>query len=636
MLFGRKNGFRPVFVFATTKKEAGNYTVVNRNLIRGLDLNEDNWENELQSALDSNEINNLFSFENEVSPNQIVDGKIIRVENEYVIVDVGYKSEGQIPISEWEEGENPPVPGEIVKVLVEELEDTMTPEELNKGMIALSKRRAAKIEAWTKMLEKIHEGEVIEGTVIKKIKGGLLVDIGVHVFLPASQVDVRRPADIGEFINKPIKCVILKIDEARRNIVVSRRALIENERKEKKSALLRELEVGQIRTGTIKNIADFGAFIDLGGIDGLLHITDMSWGRVTDPHEIVSIDQQVEVKILAIDYEKEKISLGLKQKTPSPWETVEERYPVGAKVTGTVVNVMNYGAFVKLEEGVEGLVHISEMSWTKRINNPSEILSVNDNIEVVIINVDKDKKEISLGIKQTMENPWQSINEKYPVGSQVTGVVRNLTNYGAFIELEEGIDGLLHVSDMSWVRKITQPNEVVTKGKTITCQVISVDKKNHRIALGLKQLTEDPWAHRIPEKYKAGNLVTGKVTKITNFGVFVSLEDDLEGLLHISELANHKVENPEDIVKVGEEIEVKILRVDPEERKIGLSRKRVEWNGDQDPNAQEEESNKEQVPESPATPSINPETLRGGMGDDSGPLFKLPENTNAPEEKPEN
>ncbi|MDO5580766.1 MAG: 30S ribosomal protein S1 [Planctomycetia bacterium] len=600
--------------------------MVNRNLIRGLDhTEEDNWENEMKMALGDGEISGLFSFDNEIAPGQIVDGKIVRVEKEFVIVDVGYKSEGQIAVGEWEEGENPPVAGEKVKVLVEELEDTMAPEDAAKAMIILSKKKAAKIEAWTKMMQKIKEGDVIDGLVVKKIKGGLLVDIGVHVFLPASQVDVRRPADISEFIGKTIQCLILKIDEARRNIVVSRRALIEKERAEKKTALLNELQEGQIRTGTIKNIADFGAFIDLGGIDGLLHITDMSWGRVTDPKEIVHIDQQVEVKILHIDHEKEKISLGLKQKTASPWEAIEERYPVGSKAMGTVVNVMSYGAFVKLEEGVEGLVHISEMSWTKRINNPNEILSVGDNIEVVILQINKEKQEISLGIKQTTNDPWESIDEKYPVGSHVTGTVRNLTNYGAFVELEEGIDGLLHVSDMSWVRKITQPNEVVNRGKQVTCQVLTVDKKGHRIALGLKQLSEDPWENRIPEQYQPGQLVTGKVTKITNFGVFVSLEDELEGLLHISELANHKVENPEDIVKVGEDIEVKILRVDPTERKIGLSRKRVDWNGDQDPNAPEEqEAAAEDASAAPAVQAVNPETLRGGMGEDNGPLFKLP------------
>lgn len=598
--------------------------MVNRNLIRGLDLIQgQEWEKEFEEAMGGADMSDVYGNDREIELNQIIDGRIVRIEKEFVIVDVGSKSEGLIPIAEWEEDEKPE-PGQIIKVLVEETEDTMTGEDMQtRGMIALSKCKAAKIEAWMKMMERVKEGDVVDGMVTKKIKGGLLVDIGVHVFLPASQVDVRRPADISEFIGKPIKCVILKIDETRRNIVVSRRALIENERAEKKSALLNELKVGQLRMGTVKNIAEFGAFIDLGGIDGLLHITDMSWGRITDPHELVKIDDQIEVVILNIDYEKEKISLSLKEKTPSPWTQVDEKYPIGAKVKGTVVNVMTYGAFVKLEEGIEGLVHISEMSWTKRINHPNEILSVGDVIDVVVLGINKEKQEISLGIKQTTPNPWETVDEKYPIGSEVTGTVRNLTNYGAFIEIEEGIDGLLHVSDMSWVRKITHPNEIVTKGHQIKCKILSVDKKNRRIALGLKQLTDDPWETRIPETYKPGQLVTGTVTKITNFGVFVSLEDDLEGLLHISELANHKVDNPEEVVKVGDQIEVKILRVDADERKIGLSRKRAEWS-EEEAAAEKTEEEAGEEPSAPVTPTINPELLKGGTGEDSGPLFKLP------------
>ncbi|MBR0226398.1 MAG: 30S ribosomal protein S1 [Thermoguttaceae bacterium] len=591
--------------------------MVNRILIRGLDSN-DNSADDLVN-IDDALLNEYIGTDSEPQRDKIVDGRVVRVENDYVIVDVGSKSEGPIPLSEWEEDEEAPKPGDIVKVLVEETEDTMTTEDvLSRGMIVLSKRKAAKIEAWNRMMEEVKEGDVVEGKVSKKIKGGLLVDIGgVHVFLPASQVDVRRPADINEFIEKPIKCVILKIDPVRRNIVVSRRALIEHERAEKKTSLLNELEVGQLRTGTVKNIAEFGAFIDLGGIDGLLHITDMSWGRITDPREVVQIDQKIEVVVLNIDHEKEKISLGLKQKTPSPWTHVEEKYPVGSRVHGTVVNVMSYGAFVKLEEGVEGLVHISEMSWTKRISHPNEILSNGDEIDVVILGINKEKQEISLGLKQTMNNPWETVEEKYPVGAHVKGVVRNLTNYGAFVELEEGVDGLLHISDMSWVRKITHPSEVVHKNEEIECVVTSVDKKSRRIALGLKQLSEDPWVTKIPEKYRPNQIVKGKVTKITNFGVFVSLEDDLEGLLHISELANHKVDNPEDVVKVGDEIEVMVLRVDSADRKIGLSRKRAEA-GEAAP-AEEEEA-----PATPTVQTVKPENLRGGMGSGSGPLFQLP------------
>ncbi len=593
--------------------------MVNKNLIRGLDVNEHEWEDEVNAAMAGANPEEIDWGGQEVNQSQIIQATVIRIDGAFVIVDVGYKSEGLVPLGDWtDESEPVPQPGDVVKVLVEEIEDAIEGAEI-RGMVMLSKKKAAKIEAWDNMMKSVKEGEVVTGTVTRKIKGGLLVDIGVHVFLPASQVDVRRPQDIGEYIGKEIQCVVLKIDEARRNIVVSRRALIESEREEKKAALLCQLHEGEIRKGVIKNIADFGAFIDLGGIDGLLHITDMSWGRINHPSEMVQIDQELEVIIRAIDHEKGKISLGLKQKTASPWENIEEKYPVGSRVQGTVVNVMSYGAFVKLEEGIEGLVHISEMSWTKRISHPSELIAVGDPIDVVVLGINKDKQEISLGVKQTHENPWEKVDEKYPLGSEITGTVRNLTNYGAFIEIEEGIDGLLHVSDMSWVRKITHPNEVVQKGQKVTCRVLTVDKKNRRIALGLKQLSEDPWTTRIPEKYQAGQIVIGKVTKITNFGVFISLEDDLEGLLHISELANHKVENPEDVVKVGQEIEVKVLRVDADERKIGLSRKRAEW-------AEEDGVEPGAAPADTAAASqpISPELLKGGIGDSSGPLFKAP------------
>jgi small subunit ribosomal protein S1 len=481
------------------------------------------------------------------------------------------------------------------------------------------------------MMKSVKEGDIVKGLATRKIKGGLLVDIGVPVFLPASQVDVRRPNDIGEYIGQEIECVVLKIDEARRNIVVSRRAMIEKERAVKKTALLDQLNEGEIRKGIIKNIADFGAFIDLGGIDGLLHITDMSWGRISHPTELVKIDDELEVVILAIDREREKISLGLKQKTVSPWVNIEEKFPVGSRIKGTVVNVMNYGAFVKLEEGIEGLVHISEMSWTKRISHPSELLAVGSEVEVAVLAINKDKQEISLGIKQTFDNPWDTVDDKYPEGSEIEGTVRNLTNYGAFIEIEEGIDGLLHVSDMSWVRKIAHPNEVVNKGQTIKCKVLSVDKKNRRIALGLKQLTEDPWVSKIPEKFQTGQLISGAVTKITNFGVFIDLGDDLEGLLHISELANHKVENPEEIVKVGEILEVKVLRIDQVERKIGLSRKRAEWTAEEEAAAAAEEEAAAAASSASTPAAAAPAQLKGGIGDDSGPLFKSPESSESSE-----
>ena len=587
--------------------------MVRQNLLRELDLDENNWDLQIDAALSGMPMVEMNWGGREVVGNQIAEGKIVRIDEDFVVVDIGYKSEGIVPVSDWEEDEEKPVVGETIKVLIEQEDDDMPVREL-RGMIHLSKKKAAKIEAWDNMMKSVKEDDIVNGTVLKKIKGGLLVDIGVPVFLPASQVDVRRPNDIGEFVGQEIQCMVLKIDEERRNIVVSRRAMIESERTEKKTALFTQLSEGEIRKGIVKNIAEFGAFVDLGGIDGLLHITDMSWGRINHPSEMVQLDDELEVVILSINREKEKISLGLKQKEPSPWDAVEERYPVGARLKGTVVNVMTYGAFIKLEEGIEGLVHISEMSWTKRVNHPNEVLNVGDEVEAIVLQINKERQEISLGIKQTQDNPWELVDEKYPIDKEIKGIIRNLTNYGAFVEIEDGIDGLLHVSDLSWVKKVSHPNEVLTRGQEVTCKVLSVDKKNHRIALGLKQLEEDPWEKQIPDKYQPGQLVKGKVTKVTNFGVFVTLEDDLEGLLHVSELADRKVENPEEVVKVGDEIDVKVLRVDSDDRKIGLSLKRADWS--------EEEIASEQQSggSSTSSPSISPEQLKGGVGD-GGPLF---------------
>jgi small subunit ribosomal protein S1 len=591
--------------------------MVNRTLIRSLE--DDNLEDELNAMFgDSAEEMLLDSLEDankQFDVNQIVEGKIVEINEEFVVVDVGFKSEGAIPRNEWEEGEAPPEVGQKIKVLIEEVEDQHTNLEEVRNMISLSKRKAEKIIQWETMMSSVQEGQVVTGTVTRKIKGGLLVDIGVNVFLPASQVDIRRPNDIGDYIGRVVQCEVLKIDEARRNIVVSRRSLIEKQREEDREHLMAELEVGQIRKGVVKNIADFGAFVDLGGIDGLLHITDMSWERIGHPTEMVSIDQEIEVKILQIDREKQKIALGLKQKQNNPWTNIAEKYPVGATVPGEVVNVMSYGAFVKLEPGIEGLVHISEMSWTRRINHPSEMVQIGDKIDVKILGVDPQGQQLSLGIKQTQANPWDDIMQRYPENAEVTGKVRNLTNYGAFIELEEGIDGLLHVSDMSWTRKISHPSEVLQKGQVVKCRVLNVDQTRRRIALGMKQLDDDPWHTTIPEKYKPGQLVSGKVTKITNFGVFVGLEDNLEGLLHISELSDQKVENPEDVVKVGDDIEVRVLRVDSDERKIGLSRRRVDWTEEQHRIEAEKEQQQIQA-------KVDKQSeLKGGLGSE-GPLIK--------------
>jgi len=498
----------------------------------------------------------------------VLKGKVVRVFDDSVILDVGYKSEGVILLSEFDDPGSVDV-GDEVEVLLEAVED-------DAGLIVLSKRKADRIKSWERIIDSCKEDDVVRGKVMRKIKGGLLVDIGVPVFLPASQVNIRRVPDIGEFVGATIDCKILKIDQHRRNIVVSRRKLLEEKREAQKKELLEKIQVGERRKGVVKNIADFGAFIDLGGIDGLLHITDMSWGRISHPSEMVAIEQEIEVVILNVDQERERIALGLKQKTPSPWENVEEKYPAGSRAKGEVVNIVPYGAFVKLEEGIEGLVHISEMSWTKRIAHPSDIVAIGDAVEVVVLDINKEKQEISLGMKQTEANPWEEVEKKYPPEKVVQGRVRNLTNYGAFIELEEGIEGLLHLSDMSWTKRITKPSEVVKKGEKVEAVVLSVDPERKRVALGLKQLLPDPWESEIPERFKVGDVVRGQVTKITNFGVFVEIEDGLEGLLHISEISEDKVENAEDVLSVGQEVYVQIIRVDTEERKIGLSMRRVD------------------------------------------------------------
>ena len=580
--------------------------MVDRNLINEFDVTEE--ELAALVGFDSQSMDDLQIGSPSFDIGSIVTGRVIEVDGDRVIVDIGFKAEGLVPLNEWED-EEPPKPGDMVEVLLEDMED-------ESSEVRLSRRKALRMRAWENVIAKYHEGDVVEGAVNRKIKGGLLVDIGVNVFLPASQVDIRRPPDIQDFVGQTVKCMILKIDESRRNIVVSRRKLIEMTREEQKKRLLNEIEPNQLRMGTVKNIADFGAFVDLGGIDGLLHITDMSWGRINHPSDMVKIDDQIEVIVLNVDKEREKIALGLKQKSASPWEGVAEKYPVGTKVIGEVVNVMSYGAFVKLEEGIEGLVHISEMSWTKRINHPSELVSPGDKIEVVVLGINRDKQEISLGMKQTQVNPWDQVAQKYPPNTMVEGVVRNLTNYGAFIEIEEGIDGLLHISDMSWTRKIGHPNEVLEKGQKVSCQVLHVDQDRKRIALGLKQMRQDPWETDIPNRYEPGDTVKGKVTKLTNFGVFVELEPGLEGLLHISELADHKVESPEEVVKVGDEIEVRVLRVDRGERKIGLSRKKAGWNEDE--NGQEQSSDDQPAREA----KTDPTQLKGGLGG-RGPLFSM-------------
>ncbi len=591
--------------------------MVDRNLIRSLE--DDDISQQVLELFPDDEIDIEALFPDgdqaalDYEVNKIIEGRIIRVDADTVLVDVGYKSEGTLSRSEWKDNEPPPVVGEKIQVLIQDLEDsTGVVADDPHGQISISKEKADIILHWQNVISNVQENDIVTGTCTRKIKGGLLVDIGVPVFLPASQVDIRRPGDIADFIGRVVQCEVLKIDEQRRNIVVSRRSLIEKERMYAQQKLLEELAIGQVRTGTVKNIADFGAFVDLGGIDGLLHITDMAHSRIQHPSDMVSIDEQIEVKILNVDREKIKVALGMKQMLANPWDNVEEKYPIGSVQKGEVVNVMSYGAFVKLEPGIEGLVHISEMSWIKRVNHPSELVQIGDEIDVAVLGIDRKGEQMSLGIKQTLANPWDDVLDRYPPDKLVKGRVRNLTNYGAFIELEEGIDGLLHVSDMSWTRKISHPSEMLEKGQELECKILAVDTDRRRIALGLKQLANDPWSADIPSKYQPGQIVSGKVTKITNFGVFVGLEDGLEGLLHISELSDQKIDNPEDVVNVGDELEVKILRVDTEDRKIGLSRRRVEWN--------EEKEAAENAREAGSPSRTDPADLKGGLGA-SGPLI---------------
>jgi small subunit ribosomal protein S1 len=494
-----------------------------------------------------------------IQPEMIIKGRVVSIGKSGVVIDIGAKSEGLVHADEFSPEELKI--GTVVEVYIE-------PPEEGDNSIVLSKRKADRKRKWNEIILKHKEGDTVTGKVVRKIKGGLLVDIGVPVFLPASQVSLRRTKDINEYIGQELECEIIKIDLERENIVVSRRRMQEMQRERIKQALLSEIQEGEIREGVVKNIAEFGAFVDLGGIDGLLHITDMSWGRVQHPSELVQNNQEIQVKVLKVDRERERIALGLKQLTASPWEGITERYSVGSRHKGKVVNIMSYGAFVKLEDGIEGLVHISEMSWTRRVADPRDIVNLNDEVEVQVLGVNEEKQEISLGMKQLEENPWDKVHENYLPGKKIKGVVRNLTNYGAFIEIEPGIDGLLHVTDVSWTRKVGHPNEVMKKGDEIECVVLSVDTEKHRIALGKKQMTEDPWDRIIPEKFGAGALATGTVTKVTNFGVFVELDEGLEGLLHISELPEKTAEG---FPKAGDPIKVRVIKLDAAERKIGLT-----------------------------------------------------------------
>ena len=502
----------------------------------------------------------------------IVKGRILEIRPREVLVDIGYKSEGVIHASEFDDINEVEV-GDEVEVLLEKLEN-------EDGMIVLSKEKAAHKQNWDKIV-KVFEGDgLIKGKVKAVVKGGLTVNIGVEAFLPGSQIDIVPPKDLQQFVGNTYDFKIVKINDERKNVVLSRREIIEQERAEKRSRFLETVKVGDSVKGVVKNLTDFGAFIDLDGMDGLLHITDMTWGRLTHPSELLKIGQEIDVVVLDINKEKERVSLGLKQTQRNPWDKIEERFPVGATVRGKVTNLVPYGAFVEIEEGVEGLIHVSELSWTKRITRPSDVLTQGQEIEAVVLGVNKEEQKISLGVRQLEPNPWDAIEHKYAIGSRVTGKIRNMTAYGAFVELEEGIDGMIHVSDLSWTRKINHPSEVLKKNDEVEAVVLDIDKVNQRISLGVKQLDSDPWKE-IDQKYKIGDLVQGKVTKLASFGAFVQLQDDIDGLVHISQLSEEHVAKVKDVLKVGQEVEARVIKVDKAERRIGLSIKAAHYSDEE-------------------------------------------------------
>ena len=503
---------------------------------------------------------------------EIVKGTVIEVRPKEVMVDIGYKSEGVIPSNEFIDIEAVKV-GSQIDVLIEKLEN-------KEGTVVLSHEKAEFKKNWDKILTICNEGGIITGKVKAVVKGGLVVNVGVEAFLPSSQIDVITPKNLAGFVGNSYQFKVVKINQERQNIVLSRRELIEAERNDKRSKLLGEMVPGDIRKGTVKNITDFGAFIDLNGLDGLLHITDMSWGRLNHPSEILKVGQELDVVVLDVNKEKERVSLGLKQKMANPWDNIEAKFPVGAKVKGKVVSLVPYGAFVQLEPGVEGLVHVTELSWTKRIAKPGDVLKQDQEIEAVVLGINRDEQKISLGVRQLESNPWDSAAAKYTVGTKVKGKVRNLTSYGAFVELEEGIDGMVHVSDMSWTRKINHPSEMMKKGDDVEATVLEVDRPNQRIALGMKQLEIDPW-EKIDQLYKVGDLVTGKVTKLASFGAFVGLQHEIDGLVHISQISEDHVDKIKNVLKAGQDVSARVVKIDRNERRIGLSIKAASYSDEQ-------------------------------------------------------
>jgi len=514
----------------------------------------------------------LAQYDRSLRAGDIVKGNIIEVRPKEVLVDIGGKSEGVVSASEFENFSSVKV-GDIIDVLIEKAED-------REGNILLSKEKAEFRQNWDRIQSICNEGGTVQGKVKGVVKGGLIVNIGVEAFVPASQVDILPPKNLLVYVGNTYEFKVVKLNPERQNVVLSRRELVEAERNARRTALLTEMVPGDVRKGTVKNITDFGAFIDLNGLDGLLHITDMSWGRLSHPREMLTVGQEIDVVVLDINREKERVSLGLKQKLANPWDNIEGKYPIGARVKGKVVNLVPYGAFVEIEPGVEGLVHVTELSWTKRIAKPSDVLKQGQEVDAVVLGINREEQKISLGIRQLETNPWDLAHEKYPPGTHVKGPIRNLTSYGAFIELEEGLDGMIHVSDMSWTRKINHPSEVLKKGDIVEAVVLEVDKANQRISVGLKQLGEDPWSN-IDKFYKVGDLVTGKVTKLASFGAFVGLQHEIDGLVHISQVSEDRVDKIKNVLKPGQEVTARVIKIDRADRRIGLSIKAANYSAEQ-------------------------------------------------------
>jgi small subunit ribosomal protein S1 len=496
------------------------------------------------------------------TPGSILTGRIVEITKDHVVIDVGLKSEGLVPIEEFSDPSQIILDG-MVEVLVDQAED-------DNGQIVLSREKAERLRQWEHILENCEEGSIVKGRVLRKVKGGLMVDIGMEAFLPGSQIDNKRIKNLDEYIDKTYEFKILKINIERKNVVVSRRELLEAERISKKAELLENIKLGDLRQGIVKNITDFGVFLDLDGIDGLLHITDMTWKRIKHPSEMVHLGQKLEVLILNVDRDKGRVALGLKQKERNPWDQIELKYPPGTRVKGKIVNLLPYGAFIEIEPGIEGLIHVSEMSWVKNVTDPSEVVKKGDDVEAIVLSIQKEEGKISLGLKQAEHNPWNDVDGKYPIGKNVKAEIRSLTNYGAFVELEPGIEGLIHISDLSWIKKVSHPSEILRKGDSIDAVILSVDRDSKKITLGIKQLGNNPWEN-IEKLMPVGSLVTGKVTKITAFGAFVELDNGIEGLIHVTELSDQAFGKVEDVVSKGSPVTAKVIKLDPEHKKIALS-----------------------------------------------------------------